>query len=453
MPHHVIIAVGGTGQVVLHYYTLLYVAGVVREPFDALVMDTDDLNKSLQITQRLLGLLKLRSDANVGLASRRVPTLEYMPLRVKGRATVSEILTGTSETSLGKDHPARAWFGREDLQQEISQGLFARPALSSVLTGKWFSEDLPLQIRGDTNIVVVASLIGGTGGGLITPLVDKLRQLKEKKPGVNLSVRAVFFGEYFDPDRTGISRERHLSNLRMCLGSLQEQGVQDEIKHFALIGDRQEKEFLLKRQDNRERDGTPPWPETDTDPFWCGTQAVAVLLDEKTKEKDVKFGQRGITGKQAAERAHQKPQYKLKDAHEWVLRGTSRAEAIILKSVVDHIAGDPFASTVWSRALVKLIADFWSETTRNLGEDRTQDFPQRLQTEIKGLWEGDNGLSKVFPEEFIKRECSLRSFKRVPWPVVEDFTVDASLLGNVEEAVQRAAATLLFEALRSCDHA
>lgn len=453
MPHHLIIAVGGTGQVVLHYYAMLYLAGVVRDPFDALVMDTDDLNDTLQITQRFLSALKLRPDADVGLASQLVPTLEYMPLRVKGRATVSEVLAGTSEGSLAKDHPARAWFGREDLQQEISQGLFARPALSSVLTGKWFSEDLPLRIRGNTNIVVVASLIGGTGGGLITPLIDKLRQLKERKPGVNLSVRAVFFGEYFDPDRTGISRERHLSNLRMCLESLKEQGVQDEIHHFTLIGDRQESEFLLKRQDNRERDGTPPWPESDTDPFWRGTQAVAALAQETTKQKEEEFDKRSITGKQAGERAEQKSQHKRAIAHEWVLRGTTRAQAMIFNSVVDRIAADPFASTVWSRALVKLVADFWSETTRKLGKDRARDFPQRLQEAIKGLWEGANGLSKVFPEEFIKRKCSLHSFQKVPWPVVEKFAVGESLFGNLEEAVQRAAATLLFEALRSSDHA
>jgi hypothetical protein len=445
VPEHLVVAVGGTGQVVLHYYALLYLVGIINEPFHAVVIDTDELNSGLKITKGFLDLLQLGHDKTAGIASRTIPRLEFIPISIHTQSKVSQALAGALPDNVPKNHPARAFFAADVLDQDIARGLFGRPALSSVLTADQLRIPLP---PADTTVVVVASLIGGTGGGLITALLDKLRQTKETSVGRSLNLRAVLFGEYFEPDPHVMDLATHRSNLRMCLESLKEKGTQDAIDFFALVGDRKDREFMPERKHGEEKTRRPLWPDADSHPFWRGVQAVYYLLREYTKPIPSDFLDKQVTTSEAGKQAG----FDSKGTAEQAKRGMGRAEALVSERVVKQVAADPFAAVVWKRTLVKLLADFWSVSAKQLGKERTADFPGQLQERLDARWQGEEGLCGAFPE-FKALGCSLRSFARIDWPEMNPDLVDLSLFNDPNQALERAAANLLFEALRSASHA
>src|SRR5512145_1226874 len=89
-----VVALGGTGQLVLHYLAQWHLLGLEADtgPMRALVIDQDQPLASLRFAQSLLA--------------------------------------GEAPHAL---HPARALFDRATLAQEVGEGLYGRPCLAPVL--------------------------------------------------------------------------------------------------------------------------------------------------------------------------------------------------------------------------------------------------------------------------------------------------------------------------------
>src|SRR5947207_11637384 len=152
MPNHIIIAVGGTGQMVLHYYTQLYLLGVINTPFQARIVDADEQYKSLSLLSTFLDEVLAGKDPTVsGIAA-----INYRQVKAANAATVGEAVTGLREVL--PHHPATAFFDVTCLTKNTIQGLYARPALSTVIGAEYlelFQDGVPH----DSHIVVVGSII------------------------------------------------------------------------------------------------------------------------------------------------------------------------------------------------------------------------------------------------------------------------------------------------------
>ena len=54
-----VLAIGGTGQLVAHYYLQLYLLGVISAPADLVVIDTDDIIPGIHRIKTFLELLRI----------------------------------------------------------------------------------------------------------------------------------------------------------------------------------------------------------------------------------------------------------------------------------------------------------------------------------------------------------------------------------------------------------
>lgn len=438
-----IIAVGGTGQVVLRYYVMLHLGGVIKEPFHAVIVDTDTLNRGLEIAKDFFQWLRVGAEAHNGLGG-DIPTLEFVRVETEGSNRVSQALTGQLCADLPRDDPIRALFDLKALSQDIGRGLFGIPALSSVLTGNWLKEEnlhLPGPQAPDATGAVVASLIGGTGGGLLTPLVDQvLAAIKNKQ--TQMKLRGVLFGEYFTADTAIVPREVHQSNLKMTSRSLEE--IKGALDYFTVIGNTAQ-ERMGDRRHQQEKAGRPIWPDKDTHPHWLGVRALFHLLKEHTAQQTPEFTDREIeTDELDGGRVN------LDTARTRIEEALGRANALAGKQPVTRMAADPLAAVVWGRALTGLLEGPWEVAADRLGRDAevVKGFPHRVQEKIRHFWEGENGLEKIFPDTLEPQRTQPMALKRAGWPRFDRTRLDMELFGGQESAVLRPAATLLFTALR-----
>jgi len=437
----VIIAVGGTGQVVLHYYNQLFLLGLVKEPYRAVVIDTDELDSTLAAAQDFFSHLRLGNELWDG-AGGSIPTIEYIRVANPITDQVSRALTALTVEELDRDyprHPVRAYFSKDALTQTVKQGLYARPALSAVISRDWVRDDR-LTVRPDCQVVVVGSLIGGTGGGLISPLLARLGEQRRNVNGV--AIRAVFFGQYFDPDPGLIERPRFSSNQVLGLASVSD--VQEAIDHFAVIGVVPEEQMGNREQPR----GYSAWPQNDASPFWRGTEMLNEFLYDRVRERKTSFRDREV-GTDQVSKAHKVP---LDLARHELRKRFGRAKALVDLRVAERMQIDPFANWVWGKKLVRTVADFWSITAPS---DRSApiapDFCSSLQQSLESWWQTATptkpSVSGLFPAEQTKQP-SLWSIKSINWPRVIEATVNRLIVFGVEQVVPRAAATLILWALR-----
>jgi len=193
MSIHHIIAIGGSGQMVAHLYANLFLTGFIREPFRLLVVDTDQLSPSLA---RLADFFEDVRRAAGPQAAPQIAEIEYLRVSSDMAGSVEEILTGGQDIAINEFvHSVQAFFAAEDRKQSVKEGLFARPALSAVLSPSKLWERLRHIPKG-ARIGVVSSSIGGTGGGLTLPVIAYLQNQRDG----NYQIRAVFMGQYFKPD-------------------------------------------------------------------------------------------------------------------------------------------------------------------------------------------------------------------------------------------------------------
>jgi hypothetical protein len=339
----------------------------------------------------------------------------------------------------------RAFFDSETLAQSLQVGLFARPALSSVISLGKLAQQALNPTAGST-VVVVGSVIGGTGGGLMAPVIDEIRWRAQSSGVVNISIRAVIFGRYFTPDPGHIDEDesRFDSNEMLVLRSLREalEGL-DKFYNVRSSGDRSD----FRRGPEQEKKGIHlPWPaaEGSYHPFWEGVQALEHLLRDTTRQNFERFEDREVDSfpvPVALGRATLKLRQSLQVANRLVNR-----------SVVLRMLHEPWLSTVWGEGLTNVCSHFWRvAATEEGGEERVRKFPRELQRALELAWDGrqgEPGLREIFPPLEAVHQVRPRAISRIPWPPTTDTSRSTPLFDSLETTARRAAATLLFWSLR-----
>jgi hypothetical protein len=444
---HVIIALGGTGQAVLHHYNQLYLLNVVEcaEPYfyHAIVVDTDELNANVALARDFFSALRVGTEPGEGAGGRPVPTIDYIQVGNRAEDEVSNALTGLPLGDLLRDqprHPVGAFFSADALVQKVQQGLYARPALSTVISRDW-THDGRLALHDDSKVVVVSSVIGGTGGGLLAPLLATLGKQCNNLQGVRM--RAVVFGEYFNPDSGGIDANWFSSNQALGIRSLEE--VEEAIEQFAIVGFVPD-ERMDERHPSAERSGwNLPWPRRESYPFWRGAEMLNDLLLDSDRARQKEFRDREV----GTDEVPPDRRLKLTTAEEHLRLRVSRAKALVVQEAVRRMHVDPFAKWVWGSSLVRTVADFWKMTIpSDKSFELDERFCGRLQAWLDKWWEGRPAcVSGLFPEG-MPEAASLRSIRKINWPRLDAAKADRMLFGGPEEVARRAAATLIWCALR-----
>jgi hypothetical protein len=436
-----IVAIGGTGQLVLHYYLQLYLLGVINDPFEAIVVDTDDLIRSLVAGRDFLGDLQYGPEPNAALGA-TIPVIESVEVSPKEYNTVADALTGGYGLTNSAPHPMKAFFNGDTLGQNLAQGLYARPALSSVISQEDMQSEFLIP-QSDSVLALVGSVLGGTGGGLTAPIIAQIQSLA-RQVNVTVKLRAVIFGEYFNPDQkeSKIERKRIQSNQTLVLRSMRE--ALEDVHSFYIVGG--PKALLIKRDADQEKKGEHlPWPQKPDDPIWHGVQALEYLLTETKMPQMNKFEKREVEG-------FDDPT-DLVEAHTKLKQRLLTVENLIKKEAVVRMAKDPLASLIWGRGLTRLIIHFWSIAARVEGDkERVRDFPARIQQAMKTLWGGTGdklGLGKIFPQLTDSHLVRPESLSKISWPEVSGrLRLDPELMGGVDEIARRAAANILYRVLR-----
>jgi len=433
-----IIAIGGTGQLVAYHYLQLYLLGVVAEPFDLVVIDTDDIIKGILRIKAFLELLRLNEAQNTTIGGALLPTVTTLKIDAP-EGNAFEMLSG--QKNLPAEHPVRAFFDRESGQQPLAKGLYARPALSSVVSRQQIGDAL-LTPAGDSMTVAVGSIIGGTSGGLLAPLVDRVKSLTYRL-NLDTRMRAVLFGQYFEPDEgRGIEAVRLQSNELLVMRTAQES--LDKLDLYRIVGGPESKR--VKRLTDREKDRNMPWPDSEEHPVWDGVKALDFLMTDTVMPFRDRFEDREVTTF--------KPRFSLTDARQRLRFALAMVRALVNRGVVERIVSEPFHRFLWGKNLPDLISHYWRIAAKTAGGwDRVGSFPSDVQSQISTLWSGqgdDWGIGDVFPPLTTIHAVKPGRFAKVAWPDVASVaTWDKKQFVNAEETARRTAAVLLFWSLRT----
>jgi len=430
-----LICVGGTGQMVLHYYLQLYLLGLVKHPFEAVVIDTDDVIASIRSAQKFFEDLQYGTDIADGVRG-EIATITTPEVPAPLSDKVVTALTGQQDIG---EHAVRAFFNDDTLVQTVNQGLYARPALSSVMSNQVFGDSALTPVK-DSSLVFVGSVIGGTSGGILAPLVDAVqtRQILNGVTGVKM--RAVLYGRYFTPDDNVIPNavQRFNSNQVFVLSSIRE--ALKQLHSYFIIGGIQ--------ADNRKRDpnlekrtSQLPWPE-ETDPYWEGVQAAEYLLTDAVIAEAPDF--------RAKEVEKFEPPIERAKADQVRKQRFSLVDRLVRRKAINRLAADPFAIPIWGKKLTELIASFWNIANKAQGGKMRSDFPEMVQDSLELLWNGTEkrlGLRSFFPQTPVE-SVSPGTIAEVEWPVADEAKGLQTLFGSPKVVAQRAAATILFTGLQ-----
>jgi hypothetical protein len=420
---HEIIAVGGTGQMVLHLYATWYLSGFVVKPFRALVVDTDPLTPSLDCLRRFFADVRAAAGSE---QSGNLPEIEYFYAGSDQGGTVEQNLAGRRlEGSAAFEHSVQAFFAESDRKQSVKEGLFARPALAAVLTTDPLFEKLRY-LPPRSTVGLVCSVIGGTGAGLALPILSYLQNQMEARH----SLRAVFLRRFFQPDpgTRGDQLEIFQSNEALFEESLRQ--LLRPLDHFTWI---QPGEIITRNKEIEKGMRHWPWPEKEDHPYWRAASALKQMLEDTHSDIGtmMPYEYRPETRAQAADR--------LEDA-------LSRVEAACRHQPFLQMARDIFVPQVWGPMMqyVNSYADF-------LGIERTR-FAQQVQQELGRRWRptthADYALRLVFPEPRRREEPPPSELIRCGWQERPD-SASREFLGGQGDAVRRVAARALFTLLRS----
>ena len=432
-----IVAIGGTGQLVAYQYLQLYLLGVVPEPFDLVVVDTDKIIDGIVRIQTFLDLLRV-SEGSTSAVGAPIPSVSTLRIPApEGNAL--ELLSGRKDVPA--DHPVRAFFDRESAQQPLAQGLFARPALSAVVPPQQFQDALLMPAR-DSMTVAVGSIIGGTSGGLLAPIVDRMKTLTFVHD-IKTRLRAVLFAQYFDPDEErGIQAIRLQSNELAVMKTAEES--LDRLDLYRVIGGPDSPK--IKRLTNKEKEKNMPWPDHEDHPVWDGVKALDFLLTDTVMPFRDRFEDREVTAF--------KTRFSLNDARERLRSGFSMGRAFIRHRLLEKMVAEPFLRYLWGDPLTTLVSHYWRTAARaGGGWDRVGTFAHDLQGHLEPLWSGQGdewGVSDVFPALTNVHAVKPGRVREVKWPDVRNAaTFDRRIFASSDETAKRAAAVLLFWGLRT----
>ena len=364
---------------VLHYYAQLFQIRAVPDPFHAIVVDSDALLPSLKKLSDFWNVARMANPEPL-----LVPRLDYFAVARDLGSTVLEALVGRDLPAAPNLHPAEAIFDSTSLNQSVKEGLYARPALSAVLQTDW--SQFPLaSLTGFQRVLVVGSLIGGTGGGLIAPLLSQLAmRIKAAQTIPQPDIRAVFFGEYFEIRGDSPVRDANLrypSNKLMvarCLKDL----APPELAYFAFI------EPATPRPRNLNDERSPvnlSWP-AQTDAIWIGVSALEELRTDRTAPRD---------GFDSKERIGL-PLRNLETCTTILNDRLGVARTIHKKTVFNRMTAEPWLTTFYGPQLPAMLAKATAVAKEKpaLGINGIRSLAGRVQAEYGAQW---NDLSSVFP--------------------------------------------------------
>ena len=427
MTRAVIIAVGGTGQLVLHYYAQLFQVGAISDPFDAVVLDSDALMPSLERFRTFWQDAKL---AHPDESS--VPQLEYIAVAEGIAGRIENVLAGQPLPHAPQVHPVEAFFDSESLKQQVNEGLFARPALSSVMRTEWDRLPLP-SFAGVQRVITVGSTIGGTGGGLMAPLMNelaaRLRAVGTDRP----RLCAVLFGQYFKVEGLNQlvrdARDRYPSNKLFVARTLQELAP-PELEHFIFV----EPTNPVERDTAKERSPINMLLPDGAHPIWEGISALEEVRTNTTWPSAQLFEDKEC--RISSGRSQSRDLTTLNQR-------TAVATALSEKSVITNLLGEVWFDRFYGRALPTIVSRAYSVARRHpvLGISSVRKFADLVQQEYDHTW---TELKAVFP----------LSTSRANLPEIRD-TDWAGLRTQVPELTQSAAgllrlvsANILYSALR-----
>lgn len=431
-----VIAIGGTGQLVAYYYLQLYLLGVFDQPVEIVVIDTDDILKGITRIKSFLELLRSSEAQNNTAGGQLLPIVTTHKIDVPDGAAF-EKLSGMKNLPL--EHPARAFFDRESGQQSLSKGLYARPALSSVISREQIPDVLLVPAR-DSTTVAVGSIIGGTGGGLLAPIVDRVRSLTYKL-SIETRVRAVLFGQYFAPEEQRIESVRLQSNELLVMRTAQE--ALDKLDLYRIVGGPEGPR--VKRLTEREQERNIPWPDQEDHPWWEGVKALHFLLTDTVMPFRDRFEDREVPAFQ--------PAFSITEARQKLTRAVSMIRTLLNEDLVERIAAEPFVGFFWRRDLPDILVHYWRIAAKTAGGwDRVESFAKDVQAHLSALWSGQGGewgVGDVFPPLTTTHPIKPQHITRVAWPqITAGTTWDTKQFTSADETARRAAAVLLFWLLR-----
>lgn len=420
---HKIIAVGGTGQDVLQHYLICYLCGLVNEPFDAVVVDADSLRPGIALLEKLFAEVVLNTSSNLAFGT-TVPRIRYLPVRPRGNR-VAEALMGYPPAD-NQLIAANAFFDDENLKQTLDKGLFARPALSSVLSSSHVTASDTLKPDKEGRVFVVGSMLGGTGGGLLARIIDGVHASGVQQGG-DPKIRAVLFGEYFEPTEGLTDRTRMRSNQYMVLKALSE--GQRKLYSYSIV-DAGPSTIVRNRLPMDKL--VLPLPENDSNPLWRGVNALEWLRHDEVQAAAADFREREIEVPTAP--------LPLSKARATIQKAAGAAQKIVDENIPNLVAHEPWAGRVWgtqllefTRAIVNLVP----------GETRARKL-SHLHASLREVWAGGGSRPAVADLFTDISPVSPGHFKAVSWPS-QAMTLDSP---SPPDLRLRAASNFIFHCLR-----
>jgi hypothetical protein len=438
----IFIAVGGAGQMVLHHYAQLYLLGQCQEVFSAYILDTDSGAKSL------LALKEFFDSARRALSAsdaRGIPSIRFIQINPEtDEGDVDQLLMQQDlPAQAGYHHPCQAFFDRDCLRMSIRQGMFARPSLSAVVS---FADAIHRlraeQFENDARIVVTGSCIGGTGGGLLIPLIWHLSHVETK----DFKITPVLLGDFFRPSQTGTlvgtasnggDAELFRSNRLAFLACLEE--AVPNLSQFAFV----EEQRMESRDWNREQAAWHlPWAAAD-EPYWKAAAACEHLLREVVAAPAQKFTQR-----EAAEEAYAR-KFSLEIAVARLGIRLGRVEGFLDRHLLALIRSEAPVRRVWGDAIVNYLVSAWLLLIRDQNSGLAPEaFLNAVQRQASEVWRGvgvpSYGLCEVFPT-IQRTEATVSEFAAGEWP--KPLTSVSAAPMSTNEAVTSVAAALLYSVI------
>jgi hypothetical protein len=433
-----IIAVGGTGQIILHHLNSLYLSGVLAEPFVGRVIDTDEMISSLAYSKLLYEKSsKVFSDLiQLGHPMPQPPEISLMHTGPFSAGTISEQLTGRPiSITPGYENALNAYFSRSELAQATQEGLFARPALSSVLVAsKVLNQLTSASFARAAKVFVVGSMIGGTGGGLIVPILSRLRQIC----AANTRLYAILLGDYFNPDegRVTDAATRFPSNWLLTTAML-EKSV-PSIWKYAHIAEPK----LAKKEELPASEA--PFPPEDS-PFWRAVVNYKYLTEDTTTVQGGSFADNELTWNVA------RGALKYTEAITAIDLARSNLTVLSRRKVFGCYASEPFPHAVWGKfatfvsAIIKLhlkamgpdanVARFLARLQRELGHGMCL-IPESPSLRVMGLLPGRH-----------IGDTTLHQFLSMQWPRLAPES-KGQVFKNFDEAAVAVACAASFLAAR-----
>ena len=346
-----LVCLGGTGQLVLHYLLQWHLLGLEAEtgPLRALLIDQDEPLTSLRFAQAFFA--RLADTRGLLATGAPAPWIREARLDVAdGHARLETLLSGEAPHAL---HPARALFDRATLAQEVGEGLYGRPCLAPVLWprhGESIRKALEAACQegvgggGPVRVVVVGSVVGGAGGGLLLPVVSHLLA-----QGIEAQVSAVLLERWFHAPTLGADLgRRQAANRAGVLRTLVEQ-MQTEsrflLQHICVLNGN-----APRNEEQEKKAANLPWPEPPH-PIAEACFAVHHILRERVADNPVRVTDTSLS------RAEMATVWSA--ARDAQRRASAALSTLVTDSAIERMASDPASGLVWGRRLPETLAQYW----------------------------------------------------------------------------------------------